>query len=88
MSSIDKYWNDRLIYHIGFVAKIMKMDGAIENKEFHRTFIFPDNLSTNEISDLIFLRLDNIIEITYIEEFVEALELRNDDIIKSLMLSK
>lgn len=76
MSSIDKYWSDRLIYHIGFIANVSKTNSLVEKKEFHRTFIFPSSLTEMDIKKMIFHKLDNVIEITYIEEFVEALELR------------
>jgi len=49
MSSIDKYWSDRLIYHIGFIANVSKTNSLVEKKEFHRTFIFPSSLTEIEI---------------------------------------
>lgn len=82
MSLIDKHWNDRLVYYIGFTAEIMKIDGTKEDKEFHRTFVFPQGLTVKEIEGLIFSKLDNIREIMYIDEFVEALELREDTLFK------
>lgn len=34
MSSIDKYWSDRLIYHIGFIANVSKTNSLVEKKSF------------------------------------------------------
>lgn len=32
MSSIDKYWSDRLIYHIGFIANVSKTNSLVEKR--------------------------------------------------------
>ncbi|CAD5901657.1 hypothetical protein [Carnobacterium maltaromaticum] len=67
--TIEDYWEDRQVYTITF--------SNIEGRVFNRNIILPIGYGNNEkIKELIMTKFSRIKEVTIIDEWEEALELR------------
>ena len=76
MGIIEKYWDDVTVYYVEFTA----MNTQGQTRKFGRTLIFGSEVSEQEVYTLVKSRLNNIVEVTAVDELSDGLLLRDETI--------
>lgn len=68
---IEEFWQDGFIYYVTFISKHCPL-------KFTRALVFSHPKNQEEIKKVVFNNFNNVLEITRIDEFDEALLLKKE----------
>lgn len=68
---VEEYWQDGFIYYVTFISKHSPL-------KFTRALVFNQPKNHEEIKKVIFNNFKNVLEVTQIDEFDEALLLKKE----------
>lgn len=77
MEMMEEYWSDVLVYYVEFTAQ---PDSNATRRIFRKHLVFPVGVAREDVFHLVPVYFDNIAEVLHVDEVIDGLLLKSNDL--------